>query len=78
MSFKSTRHFALKLHIIIAIFQFFYIYTPLGQWEYATPLVRFVTFPMIVLTGIYLTKGHKWWGKFNTGNRNASKALQGQ
>jgi hypothetical protein len=46
------------IHIIVAIPIYGYIYSPFEKLpQYATP-TRFVFFPMMVLTGLLMWKGH--------------------
>lgn len=61
MHYQSTRKFARILHLAIAAFQFVYIYTPLHTWEHGLSLVQWVTFPLLVISGLWLWKGHKLW-----------------
>jgi len=53
-------------HILLSIPVIGYIYGPVAQIPEASMMVRFVFFPIIVLSGFYLWKGHllkKWWRK---------------
>jgi thiosulfate reductase cytochrome b subunit len=46
------------IHIIVAIPIYGYIYSPFDKLpQYATP-TRFVFFPLMVLTGLLMWKGH--------------------
>jgi hypothetical protein len=46
------------IHILMAIPVFGYLYSPFALLpSYATP-TRFVFFPVMVLTGLYMWKGH--------------------
>lgn len=57
MNYKNTRKVASYLHILVSIYQFFYIYTPLRDWSPAFTIMQFITFPLLVLTGCWLLFG---------------------
>lgn len=61
MRFASTRTFARYVHIFIALLQAVYIYSPLHSWPEIHMLVRYVTFPLLVLSGVWLALGPKIW-----------------
>lgn len=61
MQYQSSRKFARILHLAIAVFQFVYIYTPLHRWHYGLSVVQWITFPLLVISGLWLWKGHKIW-----------------
>lgn len=46
------------IHIIFAIPIFGYIYSPFDKIPDYAPPVRFVFFPIIVLSGLWMWKGH--------------------
>ena len=46
------------IHIIFAIPIIGYIYSPFDQIPNYAPVVRFVAVPAIVLTGLWMWKGH--------------------
>jgi hypothetical protein len=46
------------IHIVLAIPILGYIYSPFDQIPNYAPLVRFVFAPVIVLTGLWMWKGH--------------------
>jgi hypothetical protein len=49
------------IHIVLAIPIYGYIYSPFEKLpQYATP-TRFVFFPLMVLTGLLMWKGHLLW-----------------
>jgi hypothetical protein len=53
-------------HILVSIPVIGYIYGPVAQIPEAVVMVRWVIFPAIVLSGLWLWKGHvvkKWFGK---------------
>jgi thiosulfate reductase cytochrome b subunit len=57
----STRLILRWVHIIVAIPIYGYIYSPFEKLpQYATP-TRFVFFPLMVLTGLLMWKGHLLW-----------------
>lgn len=46
------------IHIVFAIPIVGYIYSPFEQLPNYAPVVRFVAIPIIVLTGLWMWKGH--------------------
>jgi hypothetical protein len=53
------------IHIIVAIPIYGYIYSPFEKLpQYAHP-TRFVFFPLMVLTGLLMWKGHLLWRLFS-------------
>ena len=61
MHFQDTRKLARSTHIAIALFQFFYIYTPLHSWHYGLAVVQWITFPLLLLSGVWMAGGRKIW-----------------
>ena len=56
---SATRRSILRwIHIIFAIPIIGYIYSPFDQIPNYAPVVRFVAVPAIVLTGLWMWKGH--------------------
>jgi len=56
---SATRRSILRwIHIIFAIPIIGYIYSPFDQLPNYAPVVRFVAVPAIVLTGLWMWKGH--------------------
>ncbi len=54
----KTRLILRWVHIVLAIPIYGYIYSPFEKLpQYATP-TRFVFFPLMVLTGLWMWKGH--------------------
>jgi thiosulfate reductase cytochrome b subunit len=53
------------IHIILAIPIVGYIYSPFERIPQYAPITRFVFVPLIVLTGLWMWKGHvvrRWMG----------------
>jgi hypothetical protein len=46
------------IHIVVAIPIYGYIYSPFGKLPQYAPPTRFVFFPVMVLTGLLMWKGH--------------------
>lgn len=46
------------VHIVMAIPIAGYVYSPFEQLPNYAPVVRFVAIPVIVLTGLWMWKGH--------------------
>ncbi len=44
------------IHIAAGLFNIVYFYTPVRTWQYAETIVRFGTFPALVITGILLVR----------------------
>jgi thiosulfate reductase cytochrome b subunit len=56
------------VHIVLSIPVVGYIYGPVASIPVASLMVRWVIFPIIVLSGLWLWKGHlvkKWFRKTN-------------
>ena len=46
------------IHIVLAIPIIGYVYSPFKELPNYAPVVRFVAVPVIVLTGLWMWKGH--------------------
>jgi thiosulfate reductase cytochrome b subunit len=46
------------VHIIVAIPIYGYIYSPFDKLHLYAPPTRFIFFPLMVLTGLWMWKGH--------------------
>jgi thiosulfate reductase cytochrome b subunit len=46
------------IHLVLAIPIAGYVYSPFDQIPDYAPLTRFVFFPILVLTGLWMWKGH--------------------
>ena len=68
MQFHTTHKFARITHILIAVFQFFYIYTPLHAWHYGLTVVQWITFPLLVISGGWMAAGRKLWNRMHLKN----------
>ena len=58
ISSATQRAITRWIHIIFAIPIIGYIYSPFDQIPNYAPVVRFVAVPAIVLTGLWMWKGH--------------------
>ncbi|HKU74849.1 MAG TPA: hypothetical protein VJR02_13135 [Pyrinomonadaceae bacterium] len=58
ISSAARRSILRWIHIIFAIPIIGYIYSPFDQIPNYAPVVRFVAVPAIVLTGLWMWKGH--------------------
>jgi len=54
----SARVILRWIHIIIAIPIYGYIYSPFDKLPLYAPPTRYVLFPLMVLTGLWMWKGH--------------------
>jgi hypothetical protein len=64
MKASTERNIIRWVHILLSIPVIGYIYGPVAQIPEAALMVRALFFPVIVLSGFYLWKGHllkKWW-----------------
>ena len=58
ISASTQRVIVRWLHLVLAIPIVGYIYSPFDQLPDYAPVVRFVAFPVILLTGLWMWKGH--------------------
>jgi thiosulfate reductase cytochrome b subunit len=56
-----TRTILRWIHIIVAIPICGYIYSPFEKLPQYAPPTRYVFFPLMVLTGLWMWKGHALW-----------------
>jgi hypothetical protein len=55
------------IHIILAIPIYGYIYSPFDKLPLYAPPTRYVFFPLMLLTGLLMWKGHLVWRLFRRG-----------
>jgi hypothetical protein len=58
MQEATKRSIARWIHIFFAIPIIGYIYSPFKELPNYAPVVRFVAFPVIALSGLWMWKGH--------------------
>lgn len=58
MKFPSQRTICRWIHLIVSIPILGYIYSPFERLPDYAPATRFVFFPIMVLTGLWMWKGH--------------------
>jgi hypothetical protein len=58
MNQGTQRSIVRWIHIIVAIPLYGYIYSPFEKLPQYAPPTRFVFFPLMVLTGLWMWKGH--------------------
>ncbi len=58
ISASTQRVIVRWLHLVLAIPIIGYIYSPFDQLPNYAPTVRFVAFPVILVTGLWMWKGH--------------------
>jgi hypothetical protein len=58
MSDATKRSIVRWIHIFFAIPIIGYIYSPFRELPNYAPVVRFVAFPVIALSGLWMWKGH--------------------
>lgn len=67
------------LHIVMAIPIAGYVYSPFDQLPNYAPVVRFVAIPVLILTGLWMWKGHllrRLFSKKTAANGEAAQELQ--
>ena len=58
MSNATQRVIARWIHLVFAIPIVGYVYSPFQELPNYAPIVRFIAMPIIVLTGLWMWKGH--------------------
>jgi len=58
ISASTQRVIVRWLHLVLAIPIIGYIYSPFEQLPNYAPTVRYVAFPVILLSGLWMWKGH--------------------
>lgn len=61
MNLKTTRTMASYLHIVIAVFQLSFIYTPLHDVPHMFTVVQWVSTPALLITGFWLSMGKRFY-----------------
>lgn len=46
-------------HIVAALYNLLFIYSPLHGWEYGFTIVQYVSTPLLVITGYLLVRARK-------------------
>lgn len=70
MSSSTQRTVCRWIHIVFGIPVVGYIYSPFENLPDYAPVTRFVALPVIVLTGLWMWKGHvvrRMWSKESSG-----------
>ena len=71
----STQRIIVRwIHLVLAIPIIGYIYSPFEQLPDYAPTVRFVAFPVMLLTGIWMWKGHLVKRLFSKGSSQPDPA----
>ncbi len=66
MKAATQRKIIRWMHILLSIPILGYIYGPVASIPPAAWMVRFIFLPVVVLSGLWMWKGHllkKWWNK---------------
>ena len=58
MTDATKRSILRSIHIVLGIPIIGYIYSPFNELPNYAPVVRFVALPVIVLSGLWMWKGH--------------------
>ena len=79
MKASTERKIVRWIHIVLAVPIIGFIYGPVAQIPEAAAMVRYVFMPVIVLSGLYLWKGHwlKRVARKKRGNYAGSQQRQG-
>ena len=64
------------IHLIVSIPIYGYIYSPFDKLPQYAPPTRFVFFPMMVLTGLLMWKGHVLRRLISNGSAGSDTALK--
>ncbi|MFN7610306.1 MAG: hypothetical protein ACK5QX_05125 [bacterium] len=59
MTLQQSRVIARKIHLFIAFLQMIYIYSPAHNFAVVQQVVRWGTFPLLIISGVWLTFGGK-------------------
>jgi hypothetical protein len=71
---QSTKRSILRwIHIVLSIPTIGYVYSPFQELPNYAPVVRYISIPVLALTGLWMWKGHAIWQLFSRG----SPALSG-
>jgi len=71
MSQGTIRTVCRWIHIVVSIPIFGYLYSPFDKLPGYAPPTRYVFFPIMVLTGLWMWKGHVVRRLFSGGRSNA-------
>ena len=77
MSNATQRSIVRWIHIILAVPIIGYIYSPFDQIPNYAPATRFVFVPVLVLSGLWMWKGHVVRGLFSKERPQAAAAQKG-
>ena len=77
MSNATQRSIVRWIHIILAVPIIGYIYSPFDQIPNYAPATRFVFVPVLVLSGLWMWKGHVVRGLFSKETPQAAAAQKG-
>ena len=58
MKQATKRSIVRWIHIIFAIPTIGYVYSPFAELPNYAPVVRFISIPVLVVTGLWMWKGH--------------------
>ncbi|MEQ1761928.1 MAG: hypothetical protein ABL984_02155 [Pyrinomonadaceae bacterium] len=71
----STQRIIVRwIHLVLAIPIIGYIYSPFEQLPDYAPVVRFVAFPVILISGLWMWKGHLVRRLFSKGSSQPDAA----
>lgn len=59
MRLPTSRSISRWIHIILAIPIYGYLYSPFDKLPQYAPPTRYVFFPLMVLTGLWMWQGHR-------------------
>ena len=72
---ESTKRSIIRwIHLVLAIPIIGYVYSPFEELPNYAPVVRFVSIPVLVLSGLWMWKGHLLRRLFSKSEKQASEA----
>ncbi|MBI1272857.1 MAG: hypothetical protein GC131_02080 [Alphaproteobacteria bacterium] len=61
-----TRRIARNIHIAAALYNVAYIYTPIHAWSYGLAVLQYISFPLLIVTGLYFMSAKRLAKKLAT------------
>ncbi len=54
-----SRKLVLRLHILAALYNILYVYTPLHGWEYGFTTVQYISMPVLLISAWLMARRRK-------------------
>ena len=72
---ESTKRTIVRwIHLVLAIPIICYVYSPFEELPNYAPVVRFISIPVLALSGLWMWKGHLLRRLFSKGGKQPSEA----